>query len=325
MAEERFFVTGAMGCIGSWIVRNLVQEGVSTTVFDVSDQPHRMKLIMSDEEIRQVHFVRGDITDAAQITQALREHDVTHIIHLAALQVPFCRADPVLGAQVNVVGTVNLFVAARAAGIQRIVFASSAAVYGVEEEYPAGPLSHDAPLKPRTLYGVYKQANEGTARVFWLDHGISSIGLRPYVVYGAGRDQGLTSTPTKAMLAVVLGQPYHISYGGRFNMQYADDVAKIFIQSARSAFVGADVFNLRGSTPHMQDVVSAICTVKPHMTGKLSYEVKGLVFPPDLDDTPLVEAIGTLPHTRLIDGVTMTIDILEHAVATGLLSAEHLK
>jgi nucleoside-diphosphate-sugar epimerase len=325
MSKERFLVTGAMGCIGSWIVRNLVQEEISTTVFDLSDQPHRMKLIMSDEEIRQVNFVKGDITDVAQVKQAIQEHHITHIIHLAALQVPFCRADPVLGAQANVVGTVSVFEAARAAGIQHIVFASSAAVYGIEEEYPTGLVSHDAPLKPRTLYGVYKQANEGTARVYWLDHGINSIGLRPYVVYGAGRDQGMTSTPTKAMLAAVLGQSYYISFGGRFNMQYADDVARIFIQSARSAFVGADVFNLRGSTLHMQDVVAAICAAKPQMTGKLSYEEKGLAFPPDLDDMPLVEAIGTFPNTPLIDGVTMTIGILEHAVAAGLLSAEHLK
>lgn len=325
MSKERFLVTGAMGCIGSWIVRNLVQQKISTTVFDLSDEPHRMKLIMSDEEISQVNFVKGDITDAAQVNQAIQEHHISHVIHLAALQVPFCRADPVRGAQVNVVGTVNVFEAACAAGIQHIVFASSAAVYGIEEEYPAGQVRHDAPLKPRTLYGVYKQANEGTARVYWLDHGINSIGLRPYVVYGAGRDQGMTSTPTKAMLAAALGQPYHISFGGRFNMQYADDVARIFIQAARSAFVGADVFNLRGSVLHMQDVVAAIGAAKPQMAGKLTYEEKGLAFPPDLDDTPLVKAIGALPNTPLIEGVTTTIGILEHAVAAGLLSAKQLE
>ena len=62
------------------------------------------------------------------------------------------------------------------------------------------------PLLPRTLYGVYKQANESTAKVYYQDHDLSSIGLRPYVIYGPGRDQGMTSTPTKALLAVARGR-----------------------------------------------------------------------------------------------------------------------
>jgi nucleoside-diphosphate-sugar epimerase len=143
----------------------------------------------------------------------VKENAITHIIHLAALQVPFCKAKPSLGAAVNVVGTVNVFEAAKRAGLKQVVYASSVAVYGISEEYPDAPLAHDAPHKPRTLYGVYKHANEGSARISYQDDGISSIGLRPYIVYGPGRDQGMTSGPTKAILAAVLGQPYHIGFG----------------------------------------------------------------------------------------------------------------
>src|SRR5690606_31031575 len=113
-----------------------------------------------------------------------------HVIHLAALQVPFCRADPVKGAQVNVVGTANVFEAARQHGVPQVAYASSIAIFGAPEDYPPGLLPNDAPPRPRTLYGVYKQANEGMARIYWQEHGLGSIGLRPYTVFGLGRDQG---------------------------------------------------------------------------------------------------------------------------------------
>ncbi len=198
---ERFFVTGALGCIGAWVVRNLVREGIPTVIYDLGGSQHRLRLIMSEDELEQINIINGDVTDLNAVEQAVKDTGATHIIHLAGLQVPFCKADPSLGARVNVVGTVNMFEAAKRAGIKHLVYASSIAVYGSSEEYPEEMLSHDAPQRPRTHYGVYKQANEGTARIYWQDDDMSSIGLRPYTVYGPGRDQGLTSAPTKAMLA----------------------------------------------------------------------------------------------------------------------------
>jgi len=195
MTNDRFLVTGALGCIGSWILRNLVREGTPVSTLDRGNNHQRLELIMTPEEIAKIHFISGDITDLKAIESAVEESGANRLIHLAALQLPFCKADPPQGARVNVVGTVNMFEAAKHAGIHQLVYASSAAVYGLSEEYPQGPLSHDAPLKPRSHYGVYKQANEGTARVYWMDDHIASIGLRPDVVYGPGRDQGMTSTP----------------------------------------------------------------------------------------------------------------------------------
>ena len=135
---------------------------------------------------------------------------------MAGLQVPTCRADPMLGATVNVLGTLAVFEAARLSKgqVERVVYASSAAVYGSPEKYPAGPLPDDAPLMPSTHYGYFKCCNEGNAKIYFQDHGIVSVGLRPWTVYGVGRDLGMTSEPTKAIKSVALGRPYHISYGG---------------------------------------------------------------------------------------------------------------
>ena len=97
MADERFLVTGALGCIGAWAVHNLVREGVPVTVFDLATEPRRLQLLLSDDELAQVVFVAGDIADLPAFEEALDDHEITHVIHLAGLQVPFCKADPPLG------------------------------------------------------------------------------------------------------------------------------------------------------------------------------------------------------------------------------------
>src|SRR5690242_5125595 len=135
MTDERFLVTGALGCIGAWVIRNLVREGIPAVVYDLGGSQHRLRLIMSDDELACVQFIKGDVTDLAAVESAVKDTGTTHIIHLAGLQVPFCKADPSLGARVNVVGTVNLFEAAKRTGIKHMVYASSIAVYGQSEDY----------------------------------------------------------------------------------------------------------------------------------------------------------------------------------------------
>jgi nucleoside-diphosphate-sugar epimerase len=318
MTRERFLVTGAFGCIGAWVVRQLVGEGVETAVFDLTTNPHRLKLLLNDDQLAQLKVIQGDITDGNAVARVVADNGITHIIHLAALQVPFCKANPALGASVNVVGTVNIFEAARLAGLSQIVYASSIAVYGLKEEYPAGPLAHDAPHRPRTLYGAYKSANEATARVYYNDHGISSVTLRPYTVYGPARDQGMTSTPTQAMLAAALGQPYHISFGGRCIYNYTQDTARAFVQAARLGYEGAGAFNLPGTVATMAEVVAAIQTAVPH--AQLTYDDIPLPFPEVIDEVPFHAAFGSMPFTSLQDGVAQTVALFREAVANGRLA-----
>jgi UDP-glucuronate 4-epimerase len=322
MREERFLVTGATGCIGVWVLRNLVREKVSVAVLDLNSRRHRLRLLLNDNEIAHIHFLQGDISDYPTVENALHESRATRVIHLAALQLPFCKADPVAGARVNVVGTVNIFEASKRLGLKSLVYASSTAVYGLSEEYPDEPLAHGALLKPHSHYGVYKQANEGTASVYFRDEGISSIGLRPYVVYGAGRDQGMTSTPTKAILAAAAGKPYHISYGGRYCFQYADDTARAFIQSARTDIHGAEVFNLGGDSVSTVEVITSIEMAEPSAAGRITFEEVPLPFPSEVDNAALIAAIGPLYFTPLDKGVAETMDLFRRALAEGKIQAE---
>ncbi len=321
-SNEHFLVTGAAGCIGIWVLRNLVQEGIPVTMLDLDMKRHRLPLLLNDEEIACIQFIHGDVSDYPSVENAIKSSGANRIIHLAALQLPFCKADPVAGARVNVVGTVNIFEAVKRLGIKNLVYASSIAVYGMSEEYPDEPLAHDAPLKPRSHYGVYKQANEGTAKVYLRDDSISSIGLRPYVVYGAGRDQGMTSTPTKAMLAAADGQPYHISFGGRYCFQYGNDTAKAFIQAARADFKGAEVFNIGGDSVSTAEVITAIEQANPSSRSRITFDDNPLPFPPDVDNRALVSAIGPMLFTPLSEGVAETLDIFRRALKEGNITKE---
>ena len=300
MTSETFLVTGAMGCIGAWVIRNLMNEGIQVVASDLATDPVRPGLLLSPAELAQVTFVQTDITDLTSVKQVVKQYSITHIIHLAGLQVPFCRANPSLGAQVNVVGTVNIFEAAREfwGQVQGLAYASSLAVLGPAHLYTQKPVPDNAPLYPETLYGVYKQANEHTARIYWQDWQIGSVGLRPYIVYGVARDQGMTSDIAKAVLAAVAGRPFHIRFDGLVALQYADDVAKMFIASARAAYQGATDCNLRNDVMDVSQFVDVLKAKVP--TAQITHAQNSpLPFPADLDDSGLRKIIGDIPHTAL--------------------------
>src|SRR5438105_3114901 len=168
-------VTGAFGCIGSWLVRGLLAAGARPVVFDIGDDPWRLRMSAGADVTSRVTIVRGDIADRDAVVRVVRDHGIRRVVHLAAWQVPLCRQDPSKGALINVVGTANVFEAARASEgrVERVVYASSAAVFGSPDRYPPGPIKDDAPRLPATHYGVYKVANEETARVYWEEHRLS--------------------------------------------------------------------------------------------------------------------------------------------------------
>lgn len=298
MSADRFLVTGALGCIGAWVTALLVREGAQVVAYDLGADDHRLRLIATADEIAAVTFVRGDVTDLEQLRSTLTEHGITHVVHLAALQVPFVKADPPLGARVNVLGTVNVFEAAARHGLDTpIAYASTAAVY-----------DETGDRAPRTLYGVFKLANEGTAGVYWADEGVASVGIRPFVVFGPGRDQGLTSGPTLAMRAAARSEPYRIAFGGRSELHYAPDVARAFIAAARSSRTGAAAFDFPGDPVGMGEVVAAIEAAAPDTAGLVTYDDVPLPFPEALPGERLDAAV-----TPLQTAVHETIELFRAA------------
>ena len=304
---DRTLVTGALGCVGAWAIKALLDDGEDPIGYDLGGDDSRLRLALDEDELRRVTLVQGDVTDGEALGRALDEHEVTRVVHLAALQVPFCRADPERGARVNVLGTVVVFeaVKARRDRIPGLAYASSTAVYNSSDPSPAPESGGTA---PGTLYGTYKLANEGAARVFWADDRVASIGIRPYVVYGPGRDQGMTSGPTLAMAAAARREGFEIAYGGTAQYDFAPDVGRAFVLAARAAREGAHVANFPGESSTMEEVVDAIESAAPEVAGRITWKDERLPFPESLEGRVLETLVGPLPRTPLAEGVRSTIE-----------------
>lgn len=310
MEGERFLVTGALGCLGAWVAATVVGEGVPVIGVDLADDPYRLRYLLSDAEMAGVELIRHDILDSEFLADLMVRRQVTSVIHLAALQVPFCRADPLRGAQVNVSGTVAVFEAVRRASVVRhpLVYASSIAAYGAPDgDNPDGDPGAGPTGAPATHYGVYKRANEDGARVHFLEFGSSSIGLRPHVVYGVGRDQGVTSHATSAMLAAATGRPAAIPFSGAIQLHYARDAAADFVAAARSDHRGATVHNLGGPSTSISELVAIIEGIVPEAAGTIAVEGAPLPFPSEVSEGDLGGVIGQRSRTSLQTGVEETI------------------
>ncbi len=304
----RVLMTGGYGCIGAWVARQLLDEGRDVWIFDLKEDTHRIDLLVEPGERERIHYLPGDVADPDAFRDAVESTGATHLLHLAGLQVPVCRDNPILGARVNVIGTLSVFEAAAALKdqVRRVVYASSAAVHGPPSPEAAEPVGDEVRLSPLTHYGAFKVCNELNARVYWLDRGISSVGLRPWTVYGVGRDFGVTSEPTKAIKAVAAGRKYHISYGGLQDLQYVDDVAATFLRALTTPFEGAEVYNVRGAVVPIEEFVATLRRVAPESADLVTHGDRQLPIAPDLDDARLDARFRPLPRTPLAEGIAET-------------------
>ena len=321
--ENTFLVTGTMGCIGAWVLRNLINEGHKVIATDLDTTITRPSLLLNQSEIDSIEWESLDVTDQTAVIALFNKHKPSHVVHLAGLQIPFCKADPALGASVNVVGTINLFEAVRQHNIAGYSFASSLAVMGPAELYPERPIKDDAQPMPVNLYGVYKTANENTAKVYWQDWQVGSVGLRPYTVYGVCRDQGLTADLAKATLAIAANEPFHIRFDGEVTLQHANDVAKIFVDCALSEHQGAGVFNLRNDVVEVADFVAALNELYPD--NKITFEKNApLPFPADMDDSGLQQLLGTVAHTDMRQAIQNDVELFKKLLAEGRMDTSSL-
>ena len=310
--SERFLVTGVLGCLGAWVARTLVREGTEVVGFDVATDPRRLREIVTADELERVRLVQGDVTRLEDLARAFDEHEITNVVHLAALQIPFCHEHPALGAAVNVLGTVNVFEAVKRRRDRirgPLVYASSAAYFGAEDGGRA--VEHEDALSRPKVHPLRRlQAGERGKRPHLLARrGRLLAGLRPYNVYGPARDQGVTASPTLATRAAVLGEGYRISYGGSFTLNYTDDVARALLAMSRCSYEGAAVFNMPGPVVHNQEVVDAIEAAVPEAAGTITYDDgTSLPLPPAMALGGLEATVGTVAVTPLGDAVQATVD-----------------
>ena len=301
-------VTGAGGCIGGWVLSLLVRAGVPACALDLTEDKRRPGLLVSEGDLEKIAWRTCDIADSAAVVQILESVRPCAVIHLAALQVPFCKADPVAGAKVNVVGTVNVFEAARRLGIRRLAYASSVAAYGAMDE------GHGA---MRTLYGAYKHCDEQIAKVYSEDWDVHSVGIRPGVVYGVGRDQGLTSRTTGAILAAAAGKPYEVPFSGGVSWLYAGEAASAFIRAVARERPGAPVFDMNGIYAPVEEGLAILRKLAPSVA--ITSSGQPLAFPMHLPDTPLRAYLGDYGGMPLAEGIRETYEAFRSLIQRGML------
>lgn len=315
-------VTGGCGFLGTWILRRLLNDGHRATVLDLEQNTKRWELVLTPERIEGVGFRRVRIDEPEEVLAAFRELAPDAVIHLAGLQVPTCRANPLLGARVNVIGTLAVFEAALALPkVPGLVYASSAAVFGTDADYDNAAVGDAMQPKPGTHYGAYKLCNELSARAYWLDKRFKSVGLRPMTVYGPGRDVGMTSFPTRAVAAAVLGQPFEIPFRGPTTYTFAEEVADFFVAAALRPLPEAPAFTVGGDVLDVPGFIAELERVLPG-AGKFIRVTGGdLPVASKMDGAELCKAYPEVKRVPIREGLERTVEIFRRQKAKGRLEA----
>jgi nucleoside-diphosphate-sugar epimerase len=260
----------------------------------VKDDRRLVAAIAGEQTAAAADWRVGDIVSTDDVRVAADGCDA--IVHLAGVLTPDCAADPLRGAQINLIGTLNVFEAARAHRIARIVYTSSAGVFG--------PGSGSVP-SPQSHYGTFKLACEGSARSYFNDHGLGSIGFRPYIVYGPGRETGLTAGPTLACRAAARGEAYTIGYTGIAGLIHVDDVAAAYEAAVMHEPDGVHVFNLNGVSASNAEVIAEIRRAAPE--ARIACNGPALLMPAAVAADDLDRVLPGLPRTSLREGIAQTV------------------
>ncbi|NKI27018.1 SDR family oxidoreductase [Arenibacter sp. 6A1] len=329
------FITGGTGCIGSVTIYKLLQskEVGKIVVASRSNNTAPLKLWLGEDLDPRVEFISLDVADYRAIEEVVLTVNPTHIIHLGAYQSPDCSKYHIQGMEINTGGTMALFDAAeKLPNLQRFVFASSAAVYGMRAMYPEPGIAEDAPLAPPNHYGIWKLAGEHLARLFYDNTKVPTVCLRINTTYGKGRDQGKTSAPTNALKAIATGAiigasiPFEMPYQGRENYHFVEDVGAHFAACTLQPYKGFGAFNIKGETIAITEFL-AIVKQQANEMGIGEFAELSIVagadpnlFVSDLSHDKIAATFKDLPLTSIAEGVRRSLEEFLEMAKTGSLN-----
>lgn len=216
----RVLLTGGAGYIGSFIIEELVNRGYEVVVFDIS-----IKDISAKKG--KIKYIKGDIFDTGSIEDVVSECDV--VIHMIGLpHVPKAQSNPMLSFKLNIQSVQHILEAMRRKDVDRIIFPSSSAVYGITENIPVKEWQQ---TKPNTTYGYHKLIAEELIKSYKENYGITYTILRLFNVYGGPKAQGVLNIFVERAKA---GEPIVI-YGGEQlrDFVYVTDVSRIIVDSLK--------------------------------------------------------------------------------------------
>ena len=291
---KNILIFGGCGFLGSWITKALLKKNLKITIFDLRIKTDLLKNLIGND-LNKINFIEGDISDYEQVLKATE--DMNYILNLAGLMTPDCSSNPSLGAEVNVKGSINVFEAIKKNNIKFLIYTSSGGVYGNEDKYNPFPETH---------YGAFKLAVEGMARAYFNESLISSVGLRPFVIYGPGREIGGTAGVTLACKAAKQNFEYTVGFSGKVGFVYVEDVTNLVERLIDKAPVGAITMNINGITTSVENFVSIIKKNIPD--AKVKFSGKPLSVVEEILGGEPSKTFKDFKYTSLDNGINPTIN-----------------
>ena len=291
---KNILIFGGCGFLGSWITKALLKKNLKITIFDLRIKTDLLKNLIGND-LNKINFIEGDISDYEQVLKATE--DMNYILNLAGLMTPDCSSNPSLGAEVNVKGSINVFEAIKKNNIKFLIYTSSGGVYGNEDKYNPFPETH---------YGAFKLAVEGMARAYFNESLISSVGLRPFVIYGPGREIGGTAGVTLACKAAKQNFEYTVGFSGKVGFVYVEDVTNLVERLIDKAPLGAITMNVNGITTSVKNFISIIKKNIPD--AKVKFSGKPLSVVEEILGGEPSKTFKDFKYTSLDNGINKTIN-----------------
>ncbi len=305
-------VTGGMGVLGSMVTEELVERGEQPVLY----ARHLDRSLIAPALLDRVEYVRGDVLDLPSLVHAIRRHRVTRIVHMAALLIGECQANPYQGFKVNAEGTVNVFEAARMTDVSRVVYTSSKSVYGAVGP-PYGhptyqPLPEDGPKNPVRVYDVTKLAGEHMGLNYAASFGLDVVILRFASTFGPGKlaRHGAVSWHSRLVEHAMAGQPARLPQGGDQpdDMIYHRDIAHAIVLACHATGLEHRIFNVgRGEPSTMREFAQAVRRVIPgaaiDVAPGLDYYGSGIPYYSVYDISRARKELGFEPRFDLEAGV----------------------
>lgn len=264
-----YLVTGGSGFVGGYVVRNLRRAGHRVAVLDLSPNRDFLHDLLGADDLQRVQLLAGDVTDLPLLLRTMQTVRPQRVVHLAATLSSSSAGNPLRALRVNCEGTLNMFEASLAMQVEKVVWASSIAVFGPSSRRPEDEVPNDARHRPYDLYGACKSLNEQFARHYRRHRQLDCTGLRFSVVYGYGKALTMARGTGADFLPELIDKPAIgeagvVAHGDALiDWLYVEDAARAVVLASQTPHTHSVALNICGARASIRAAAAGVKTLLP--------------------------------------------------------------